>query len=93
MHRNRPLPVLAIVLSVCIGVLSGALLFAPQPTRVADGSTLILTPTSAVPTAVYLPMIQRSDATPAPAVRAWPDTTAGVHVFNDQLLPNLSDAQ
>lgn len=27
------------------------------------------------------------------ARRSWPDSTSGIHVFNDQLAPNLSDAQ
>lgn len=32
-------------------------------------------------------------ATITPAARVWPDTSSGVHIFNDQLLPDLSDAQ
>jgi hypothetical protein len=54
----------------------------PTPT-----ATLTRTPT---PTSTPTPT---PTATITPTVRAWPDTTDGIHVFNDQLLPNLSDAQ
>lgn len=41
---------------------------------------------------LYLPLID--PAPPASVVpRPWPDTTSGVHVFNDQLAGNLTDAQ
>jgi len=47
------------------------------------------TPTG-TPTAINTPT---PPVTETPAARAWPDTTNGIHVFNDQLLSNLSDAQ
>ena len=58
----------------------------PTITPIAPvASTPIWTPT---PTATHTP-----PATDTPAARAWPDTSDGIHVFNDQLLPNLSRAQ
>ncbi|MFZ4849823.1 MAG: putative glycoside hydrolase [Caldilinea sp.] len=66
-----------------------------------DGNRLILAPTGDLPTArvAYLPVVQAAaatatpTATPTAVVRTWPDTRDGIHVFNDQLLPTLSDAQ
>ncbi len=63
------------------------------------GTTVTPTPTATstatpMPTATPTPAATPTPtATGAPAVRTWPDTTDGIHVFNDQLLPNLSDAQ
>lgn len=40
---------------------------------------------------VFLPLVMR--AYTAETVRAWPDTTEGIHVFNDQLAGGLTEAQ
>jgi hypothetical protein len=51
------------------------------------------TATPSTPTATSAPTVTPALTVTPPAVRAWPDTTTGIHVFNDQLLSNLSDAQ
>lgn len=68
-----------------------------------NGGALRIVQNNGAALTAYLPMVQRAAATatptppatptPTPAARAWPDTSDGIHVFNDQLLPNLSDAQ
>ena len=64
---------------VVVYTTGGAVILTPTPTAT---STLASTST---PTATSLPG----------GVRPWPDTTAGIHVFNDQItqLRDLSDAQ
>ena len=39
---------------------------------------------------IFLPYVSNQTTV---TVRPWPDTTAGIHVFNDQLASSLSDAQ
>lgn len=75
------------------------------PTATADGRppTATVTPTATpTPTTDSQPPTATTTATPTPtatsipgAPRAWPDTTSGIHVFNDQLtqLRDLTDAQ
>jgi len=54
--------------------------------RALASSTGTLTPTA------YLPLVSCS-ASSAPAVRPLPETTVGIHVFNDQLSNSMSEAQ
>ncbi len=56
----------------------------PTPTATPI-STSVPTPT---PTATAVPTL-----TGTPGARVWPDTTNGIHIFNDQLDTNLSEAQ
>lgn len=53
------------------------------------------TPTGPPPTATATPSPTVTRTPPPTAARPWPDTTVGIHVFNDQLtqLRDLSDAQ
>lgn len=55
------------------------------------GSTTV-EPTALWPTdpPTYLPVVRGQ---PVSTPRPWPDTTRGVHVFNDQLAPWMSEAQ
>ncbi|MEW5873095.1 MAG: putative glycoside hydrolase [Chloroflexota bacterium] len=51
----------------------------PTPLQAAPGTTPAPQPTQTV--------------NPSPLARPWPDTTQGIHVFNDQLVPWMSAAQ
>ncbi|MHB0877439.1 MAG: putative glycoside hydrolase [Anaerolineae bacterium] len=51
-----------------------------------------LSPQAASAGDLYLPLVRLSSATGV-SPRPWPDTSAGIHVFNDQLANGLTDAQ
>ena len=58
-----------------------------------EGNRLILEPDGDPPppsSGLYLPQLHREGSDNA---RKWPNTSSGIHVFNDQLASNLSDAQ
>ena len=68
---------------------------APTPTSTPTPTAVVTSTQTPTPTATRTPT-----RTPTPtatttggAPRPWPDTSDGIHVFNDQLPPNLSDAQ
>ncbi|MCX6032377.1 MAG: putative glycoside hydrolase [Chloroflexi bacterium] len=68
----------------------------PTPTATASRTptgTGGVTPPLPTPTATRTPTVTPTQG--SGSVRAWPDTTAGIHVFNDQItgLAMLSDAQ
>jgi hypothetical protein len=52
----------------------------------------IAIPLAAAADDVYLPLVRLSSAG-GNVPRPWPDTSTGIHVFNDQLAGGLSDAQ
>ncbi|HHW86218.1 MAG TPA: hypothetical protein GX400_08410 [Chloroflexi bacterium] len=76
----------------------------PSPTSVATRTAYlpVVQRAGASPSPTLTPIPARTPTpmptitppvTGTPAARAWPNTTDGIHVFNDQLQPNLSDAQ
>lgn len=70
----------ALVGCICLCVLFGSV-----------ATALLLSPVQAAADNLYLPLVQLAAA--RPATRAWPDTSTGIHVFNDQLASGLTNAQ